>query len=575
MIWWYQDPKRSKYEREQLAVLTGEAPWLVERGWKIDAGFHLIWEADIVIEDEIIGISLRYPNHFPSSPPVVASRDPSQHLSSHQYASGELCLEFGADNWRSELTGADMIRSAHLLLSTERSRVGVSAVVPSRHETTLGQDLRSAYSRVLLSRELETELAALEESEVRSAQAVMYFHEESVVIIVVSINRPSGDAWRENLPAEVSSKHSFASVVVRFPANIDLPTTETLSGFRKTLEEHGVMGFDGSCVLIAQGSELHAYRMWESSQKVYKVSIIPAQPQMPRLDADHTKLVALKVGIVGGGSLGSKVAASLARAGVGGFVIVDHDILLPDNFVRHDLDFRDAGRHKADAVAARIQLINPSATCSKHKSHLGGQESGITTETLIEALGECDLLVDATAEASSFNYLSNVVLIAQKPMVWAEVFAGGIGGTIARHRPGCEPEPQAMRDAIDNWWREQGVKAVQPAGRYQGGENAPAIADDADVAVIAAHATRLAIDTLLAREPSMFPYAVYVVGLSAGLIFKQPFEVYPIDVGTVSSSGRPEVDPTEQKEEVDQLITLIEGYRNADSSGTAGGETPS
>ena len=40
-------------------------------------------------------------------------------------------------------------------------------------------------------------------------------------------------------------------------------------------------------------------------------------------------------------------------------------------------------------------------------------------------------MVDATADPSVFNYLCAAVAVAKKPLLWAEVFAGGFGGFIA------------------------------------------------------------------------------------------------------------------------------------------------
>ena len=47
---------------------------------------------------------------------------------------------------------------------------------------------------------------------------------------------------------------------------------------------------------------------------------------------------------------GSKVGTMLARSGVARFFLADDDILFPDNFVRNDLDWRDVGSHKANAL---------------------------------------------------------------------------------------------------------------------------------------------------------------------------------------------------------------------------------
>ena len=107
---------------------------------------------------------------------------------------------------------------------------------------------------------------------------------------------------------------------------------------------------------------------------------------------------------------------------------------------------------------------NPAAACSVRRMRLGGQESSGSIESLLKSLAECDMIMDATAEASVFNYLCATVAISKKPMVWAEVFGGGFGGMIARYRPSSEPDPASMRRAIENWCADQGK--VLPAGRH-------------------------------------------------------------------------------------------------------------
>jgi hypothetical protein len=114
------------------------------------------------------------------------------------------------------------------------------------------------------------------------------------------------------------------------------------------------------------------------------------------------------------------------------------------------------------------------------------------------------------------------------------------------------------------------------ANNYGGGQQMPAIADDADVSVIAAHAARMGIDLLIPREPSMFPNSVYMIGLASGWIFERPFETYPIDVGSLLPSDRKEpLDPEEAAAEMARIVQLLAEYRDASSSGTPGEQTPS
>ena len=130
--------------------------WLAPLGWRIDSSLRLIWDADISTAGRIYKISLRYPNHFPHSPPLVLPRDEKERWSSHQYGDGgELCLEYGPDNWHPDVTGADMITSAHRLLEFG-DRVHTDERADSRFpaRATLGQELRFTFGRFLVTRGL-------------------------------------------------------------------------------------------------------------------------------------------------------------------------------------------------------------------------------------------------------------------------------------------------------------------------------------------------------------------------------------------------------------------------------------
>ena len=105
----------------------------------------------------------------------------------------------------------------------------------------------------------------------------------------------------------------------------------------------------------------------------------------------------------------------------------------------------------------------------------------------------------------------------------------------------------------------------RPAGRYEGqGEEGPLVADDADITVIAGNAARLAIDTLISREVSLFPKSVYVIGLKAGSVFSQPFETFPLDVeNTLSQDEGAKLDPAEAAKEAMRVLDLLVKTKDA------------
>jgi sulfur-carrier protein adenylyltransferase/sulfurtransferase len=579
VIWYLENLRRSRQEREALEALASTVDWVTPVCWHIDSSLRLIWDADISAAGRTFSISLRYPNHFPHSPPVVVPRGETENWSSHQYGpGGELCLEHGPDNWHPDITGSDMLLSAYRLLQGENSTADQRETVASRHRTTLGQDLRNKSSRFMVTPALMGYVRNIVSGAMLPASVLSMIREETFVCVLASATTPNGTQWSEPaLPRPLKFEGcEQPAALFRWPADAILPSTESLTKFRADAAEHGIVLPSIKYALLLRNSLFRAWYLDENDDTVSELSVVPPQPVVARLDESHATLATRKVGIVGCGSLGSKVAAMLARSGVGKFLLVDDDILFPENFVRHDSDWREVMTHKVDSVARKIQLVNPAAACEKRKHKLGGQESSGSIESLIEGLANCDVIVDTTADPSVFNYLSATVAFSKKPLLWAEVFGGGFGGLIARHRPLLEPDPASMRRAIESWCLDRGKPIERAAIDYGGGPRLPLIADDADVTVIASHAARMGIDMLIPRAPSMFPNSVYMVGLAEGWIFERPFETYPIDVGppAVVASGTP-IDLEENKAELTRILQLFEKYQNAASSAASDHQTPS
>jgi hypothetical protein len=173
-----------------------------------------------------------------------------------------------------------------------------------------------------------------------------------------------------------------------------------------------------------------------------------------------------------------------------------------------------------------------------------------------------------------FNYLCAAVASGKKALVWLEVFGGGFGGLIARHRPGIEPDPASMRATIEEWCRNQGKPIGRALADYEmRGSDTPMIADDADVTVIAAHAARFSIDTLISPASSVFPNSVYLIGLAGGWIFEQPFDTRPIDVGIVPPAAPAMVDEQTVQEERARITKIFQGLVDAATADTSDSPT--
>jgi sulfur carrier protein ThiS adenylyltransferase len=75
--------------------------------------------------------------------------------------------------------------------------------------------------------------------------------------------------------------------------------------------------------------------------------------------AVHEKLKASRVAIAGLGGLGSNIAVSLARLGVGELLLVDHDAVELSNLNRQSYFIPHLGMKKTDALKSLLADINP------------------------------------------------------------------------------------------------------------------------------------------------------------------------------------------------------------------------
>jgi molybdopterin/thiamine biosynthesis adenylyltransferase len=558
VTWFFSDLARFKAEREALESFGLTHEWFVFVGWRLDERMRLVLYADIVAGGKTWPIYLQFPQFYPDAPPSVFPRGDDSRWSYHQYgAGGELCLEYGPDNWTPDLTGVEVIESAYRLLQGENPAPGETGTVASRHSESLGRTLRSKTLRFLMTRAATEAFAEVKGDEIRSGVCVYCYHKDAIVFVPRSLTSATdGSEWTNpDVPKQLGDeyfKRDFA--LLRLGEQAALPPTETSAGFRQAT---GLAADAGPVVLVLQGQASHAFYVMEDS--VCEVSVIPAEAEARRTDAIFDSLKDKKVALVGCGSLGGKIGAMLTRAGVNKWLLADDDLLMPDNFVRNELDWRDAGSHKASALARRMEYINPAVDTSVWHTQLGMQTASESAETIMRLLGECDLIIDATANPDALNIVSAVAKAKKKSVIWGEVFGGGIGGLMARYRPGLEPPPSLMRRAIENWFRDQSASPVRSARSYEtGAEEAPLIANDADVTTIAAHTARFAID-LLARPASSFPHSVYAIGLGVGSAFTEPFDTRPIDVGQApAETPQQQLGEAEAQAELAKLIGYLQ-----------------
>lgn len=131
------------------------------------------------------------------------------------------------------------------------------------------------------------------------------------------------------------------------------------------------------------------------------------------------KLSAGRVAIAGLGGLGSNVAYSLARIGVGHLHLIDFDVVDITNLNRQQYFMEHLGMPKTDALESLLKKINPyldiQTDCVR-----------VTEDNIRELFGEWDIVCEAFDDPDAKAMLVNGILehFPEKKLVSASGMAG-------------------------------------------------------------------------------------------------------------------------------------------------------
>lgn len=594
--WFLRDAERLRRERAGVEALSRSANWLVGAEWFLDDGLCL--DAVIRAHGHDYEVRLFYPALFPDAPIVVRPRNMQGRVSSHQYggADGPLCLEWGPDTWHRDVTAVQMLESTHRLFHTENplgeNRPEMPIVAPSRHKLTAGQELRGEWARWFESGALRDFFRTQPVNWVGSFKFSFRKTGESWTALVHEVTPLGGNSWKdEQIPTTLPGaepkeldvgvwfKTELEGSAVGDPSKLaDLKAALTGLSAEKFLATDGssrIEGFNRPIAGVMVVDRAGGLRLFVVLCGDSVVTCTPVRPDERPADvrSPESQVLADKtVGIVGLGSAGSKIAVSLARMGVRKFYLVDHDILLPENLRRHALDWQAVVQHKVDSMAVAIGRVAADAKVEVCRLHIAGQESNAAVSGALNKLARCDGLIDATANPKVFNLVGAVARTASRPMVWLEVFGGGLGGLVARSRPGVDPTPQDMRGALLRYCNDNPDPAVKKSTQGYAVETEDGevlVASDADISVIAHHAARFVPDCFLPPKDSKFPHSMYLIGLAKGWVFEAPFVNVPISMASFGTNGWGDGKDEEMPQESAEFIVgLLEKKRNA-TAGTA------
>ncbi len=125
------------------------------------------------------------------------------------------------------------------------------------------------------------------------------------------------------------------------------------------------------------------------------------------------------VAVCGLGGLGSNIAVSLARAGVGKLILIDFDIVDISNLNRQQYKVSQLGMNKTEAMLENISEISPFTVVEIHTVRLCGENAHCL-------LSAADIICEAFDGAEEKAMLANFVLehFPEKYLVAASGMAG-------------------------------------------------------------------------------------------------------------------------------------------------------
>ena len=155
---------------------------------------------------------------------------------------------------------------------------------------------------------------------------------------------------------------------------------------------------------------------------------------MLRTGPDATVLRSCRATVFGAGAIGGHTAALLAESGVGFVDIIDPDVLLPGNVVRHISGHRMVGAPKAHAVQA---VIGDHAPWTEVAAFL---EEPRSPRQIRERIDSADIVVDTTGNAALAVSLAVVAQEVGKGLISGALYRGGFIARVRRQAlPGDTP----------------------------------------------------------------------------------------------------------------------------------------
>ncbi|MFS0795103.1 ThiF family adenylyltransferase [Microbacterium sp. 1P10AE] len=227
--------------------------------------------------------------------------------------------------------------------------------------------------------------------------------------------------------------------------------------------------------------------------------------------------------VAGLGSVGSRIAEDLVRAGVGRLTLIDPEEVEAANLSRSVYVARDVGLAKSAALARRLEEVAPDAVVRQVPQTLGETDLGALVR-------DATLVIGATDDMREQFLLAHHAYAAGVPMVCCAMYAGARAGEIVIALPSADSA--CVSCALGNG---STTDMHRPAKDYGlGGRLVAEPGLGASIQLVASAASLVALGILAGPEGALAPLVAESVGRgrTLGMLATHPaWDFFPDVVG--------------------------------------------
>ena len=420
-----------------------------------------------------------FSRYFPYLPIQIIAK--TEFFSSHSYKNGAMCLKYGQDNWNKEITFVSLIENLYELLFTENPLGKKHQESESGDLFTFGQQLRRMGKYCVL---LPYGLDQFVSKEGYLECLIKNGDFDSYTFVVSDINN-------HHLYSLKANKLKIKFHILPFKRS-EKEIEEVKKSTNYSEKENTILFFnDGYAELYLVEVDNPRPIIARYLTKEYEIK--------KRIQIDDSTLQK-RITIVGLGSVGSRVAVDLARAGFKHFHLVDDDVLLPYNVIRHELTNFRVGEYKVNAIRDLIsQEINNDADVEVSTLAMTGQESSTSTSRFIKNCSESSLIIDCTADDSILFMLSKMTSEKNIPVISGTVIPGGLGNIVLVKKT-KDVDLESLLASYYKWQSEKIIFAEKVDDYTSSINDQTFSATMSDCSILSGFIGKFAIDILQGKE---------------------------------------------------------------------------